>query len=73
MRKKNADIGTASPRKQRSQRHPVAKRRRPTRKSSIPPSPPSPALGESLTARHREHHRGEFPDDCAHCRRESKG
>ena len=55
---------------ERSRRRAVEKIRRLTTQPVTVPSMPSAASSDALTQQHREHHRGEFPDRCAHCRRE---
>lgn len=54
----------------RSRRQAVEKVRRLTTQPITVPSIPSAASSDALTRQHREHHRGEFPDRCVHCRRE---
>src|SRR5208283_2360599 len=55
---------------ERSRRRALEKVRRLTTQPVTVPSMPSAASSDALTQQHREHHRGEFPDRCAHCRRE---
>jgi ribonuclease HI len=55
---------------ERSRRRAVGKVRRLTTQPVTVPSMPSAASSDALTQQHREHHRGEFPDRCARCRRE---
>jgi ribonuclease HI len=55
---------------ERSRQRAVGKVRRLTTQPVTVPSMPSAALSDALTQQHREHRRGEFPDRCAHCRRE---
>jgi ribonuclease HI len=55
---------------ERSRRRAVEKIRRLTTQPVTVPSMPSAASSDALTQQHREHHRGEFPERCARCRRE---
>jgi ribonuclease HI len=55
---------------ERSRRRAVRKLSRLMTKPVTMPSMPSAASSDALTTQHREHHRGEFPDRCARCRRE---
>ena len=55
---------------ERSRRRAVGNVHRLTTQPVTVPSMPSAASSDALTQQHRKHHRGEFPDRCAHCRRE---
>ena len=55
---------------ERSRRRAVEKVRRLMAQPVTVPSIPSAASSDALTQQHREHHRGEFPERCARCRRE---
>ena len=55
---------------ERSRQRAVGMFRRLTTQPVTVPSMPSAASSDALTQQHREHHRGEFPDRCANCRRE---
>ncbi len=56
---------------ERSRRRAVEKVRRLMTEPVTVPSTPSAASSDALTQQHRAHHRGEFPNRCAHCRREA--